>query len=141
MAHTSKQNDGMNKKEMAAVGAGIAAVAAGAYFFFGPDGKKHQKKMRGWMVRMKGEVLERLEEAQEITEPMYHEIVDTVAKTYEVAGKIPREEIVGLAGDLKRQWRTIKRTAFAPKKSAKTTTSSRSKTTSTKTRSKKTSKR
>lgn len=142
MANTSKQNDGMNAKDMAVVGAGIAAIAAGAYFFFGPEGKKHQKKMKGWMVRMKGDVLERLEEAQEITEPIYHQIVDTVAKSYEVAGKIPKEEIVGLAGDLKRQWRTIKRTAFAPKKTAKKkTATSRTKTTSTKTRSQKTSKR
>jgi hypothetical protein len=142
MANKSNQNEKMNSGEMALVGAGIAAVAAGAYFFFGPDGKKHQKKMRGWMVRMKGDVLERLEEAQEVSEPIYHEIVDTVAKTYEVAGKIPHEEILGLASDLKKQWRTIKRTAFAPKKQGqKKTTTSRSKTTTTKTRSKKTSKR
>lgn len=96
---------------MALVGAGIAAIAAGVYFFFGPDGKKHQKKMRGWMVRMKGEVLEKIEGAQDMSESAYNEIVNTVAKAQELTGKIPKEEIAALATDLKRQWRSIKKGA------------------------------
>ena len=101
----------MDSKDMAAVGGAIAAIAAGAYFFFGPDGKKHQKKMRGWMVSMKGEVLQRLEEARDVSEPIYQEIVDSVAKAHSVAGKIPKDEIMSLAMDLKKQWRTISRGA------------------------------
>ena len=118
MANKNSGRLGMDNKEMVAAGAGVAALAAGIYFFFGPDGKKHQKKMKGWMVRMKGEVLEKLEDAKEISEPVYNEIVDTVAKTYSVAGKVPREEIMALAQDLKRQWRTISRAqkASAPKR-------------------------
>jgi len=103
---------------MVKVGVGVAALAA-AYFFLGPDGKKHQKKMKGWMVRMKGEVLEKLEDVQEITEPIYNEIVDTVAKANEVNSKIPKAEIMQLAVDLKRQWRTIRRTASGDAKRAK----------------------
>ncbi len=99
----------MDNREMAAVGAGIAAIAAGAYFFFGPDGSKHQKKMKGWMVKMKGDVLEKLEDAIDVTEPIYNDIVDSVARTQAVAGKIPKTEIMALAIDLKKQWRTISR--------------------------------
>ncbi len=106
-------------KEMALVGAGIAAIAAGAYFFFGPDGKKHQKKMKGWMVRMKGEVLEKIEGAQSMSEEAYNEIVNTVAKAQELTGKIPKEEILALATDLKRQWKSIKKNAVGTKKSVK----------------------
>jgi hypothetical protein len=118
MANTKSGNQGMDAKDMAAVGAGIAAIAAGAYFFFGPDGKKHQKKMRGWMVTMKGEVLERLEETRDISEPIYNDIVDSVAKAYSVAGKIPKDEIMSLATDLKKQWRGISRGAKAVSKTA-----------------------
>ncbi|MDB5254049.1 MAG: Transrane(S)protein [Parcubacteria group bacterium] len=103
---------------MVAMGAGLAALAAGAYFFFGPDGKKHQKKMKGWMVRMKGEILEKLEDAQEVTQPIYNDIVDTVAKAQAVAGNIPKAEVLALAEDLKRQWKVITRSS-APKKSVK----------------------
>src|SRR4051812_21641427 len=98
-------------KEKILIGAGVAALAAGAYFFRTDAGKKHAKKMRGWMDRMKGEVLEKIEEAGEVTEPVYREIVDTVANAQVVATKIPRSEILQLATDLKRQWNTIKRMA------------------------------
>lgn len=107
------------KGDMATI-VGIAALAAGAYFFLGPDGKKHQKKMKGWMVKMKGEVLEKLEDMQDVTEPIYREVVDTVARAQEVNDKIPRSEILSLATELKRQWRTIKKSAGSDKKKAKT---------------------
>lgn len=103
---------------MIKMGAGIAALAATAYFFLGPDGKKHQKKLKGWMVRMKGEVLEKLEDVQDLTEPIYNEIVDAVAKAEEINGKIPKEEIMALASELKGQWRAIKRAASGDKKKA-----------------------
>ncbi len=120
---TKKQVQGSNAREVVLVGASIAAVAAGAYFFFGPNGKKHQKQMRGWMVRMKGEVLEKIEGARELTEEAYNEIVNTVARTYELAGQIPKDEIMALADDLKKQWKSIKKSASDTKKVAKKTSS------------------
>jgi hypothetical protein len=39
-----------------AVGAGVAALAAAGYFFFGPAGEKNRKKMKGWVIKMKGEI-------------------------------------------------------------------------------------
>jgi aminoglycoside phosphotransferase family enzyme len=124
-----KQTEGINAKEMAMVGAGIAAIAAGAYFFFGPQGKKHQKQMKGWMVRMKGEVLEKIEGAKEMSEEAYNEIVNTVARTHELAGKIPKEEIMALATDLKKQWRSIKKNAASTKKVVKKASATAKKTT------------
>jgi hypothetical protein len=118
MAKGKNSNKGMDTKEEVLIGAGLAALAAGAYFFLGPKGKKHQKQMRGWMVKMKGEVLEKLEEAKEITEPIYNDIVDSVAKTNAVAGKIPQTEIKALAGDLKRQWRSLSRSLKGQKRTA-----------------------
>jgi|AAFX01.1.fsa_nt_gi hypothetical protein len=117
MANGKNSNKGMDSKEEVLIGAGLAALAAGAYFFLGPKGKKHQKQMRGWMVKMKGEVLEKLEEAKEITEPIYNDIVDSVAKTNAVAGKIPQAEIKALAADLKRQWRSLNRSLKGQRRS------------------------
>jgi len=114
-----KQNPGTDAKELALVGAGLAAIAAGAYFFFGPDGKKHQKKMKGWMVRMKGEVLERLEDAKSMSEDTYNEIVNAVAKTYEATDKIPKAEIIALASELKKQWKSIRKSATNTKRAVK----------------------
>jgi len=124
MANGKNTNNRMDTKEEVLIGAGLAALAAGAYFFLGPKGKKHQKEMKGWMVKMKGEVLEKLEEAKEVTEPIYNDIVDTVAKTNEVAGKIPQSEIRALAQDLKKQWRSLNRTLRGGQKRRSTTRSS-----------------
>ncbi|MDB5194027.1 MAG: hypothetical protein JWN50_41 [Parcubacteria group bacterium] len=96
-------------KEKMLLGAAVAALAAGAYFFNTTEGKKHAKKMKGWMVKMKGEVLEKIEDVEEVTEPVYREIVDTVANAQILASKIPRSEILALATDLKRQWNSIKK--------------------------------
>ncbi|MEI6316272.1 MAG: hypothetical protein WCO65_00920 [bacterium] len=38
------KKNGMSAGKIAAIGAGVAAVSAGAYYFMGPKGKAHQKK-------------------------------------------------------------------------------------------------
>ncbi len=90
-----------------AIGAGVAALTAAGYFFFGPNGKKHQKKLKGWMIKMKGEVVEKMEAAKEITEPVFHSIVDSVAKSYATGGKATKAEVEALAKELKKHWKSI----------------------------------
>ena len=58
---------------------------------------------------MKGDVVEKLETAREISEPIYHEIIDSVAKEYDKGSKASHEEIKELADDLKKHWKTISR--------------------------------
>jgi hypothetical protein len=113
---------GISNTNKVAMGAGLAMLAAGAYFFLGPDGKKHQKKLKGWTVKMKGEVLEKLEAMEEVTQPMYDEVVDTVAKAQAVATKIPKSEIMDLAAELKKHWRSISRLAKGDVKKVKMVT-------------------
>src|SRR6185503_1906392 len=98
------------------IGAGLAGLAATAYFFLGPKGKKHQKNVKSWAIKMKGDVVEKLEQAKEMTEPVYHEIINTVATDYEKGMKASKEEISELADDLKKHWKTISATAMAAKK-------------------------
>ena len=46
---------GMSLGKRVMIGAGVAAVGAGAYYLLGPDGKKNQKKAKAWMAKMKKE--------------------------------------------------------------------------------------
>ncbi len=89
-----------------AIGASIAGIAA-AYFFLGPKGKINQRKTKAWAIKMKADVVEKLEEVRDMSEPVYHQIIDTIAKEYEEKKKVGREEIQSLAMDLKKHWKTI----------------------------------
>lgn len=91
--------------KVVAVSAGVAALAAAGYFFFGPSGEKNRKKMKGWIITMKGEVVDKLEKVQEVTEPVYHTIVDTVAKKY--ASIVDKKELDTLVKELKKHWKSI----------------------------------
>jgi hypothetical protein len=106
-------NNGSSVVKMAAIGASLAGIAATAYFFLGPKGKKHQRDAKAWAIKMKGDVVEKLETAREVSEPVYHEIIDSVASEYTNGMKASKEEIAELAADLKKHWKTI---SNSPKK-------------------------
>lgn len=99
----------------AVIGASLAGLAATAYFFFGPKGKKRRQHAKAWAIKMKGEVVEKLEKAREITEPVYREIIDTVAKEYKKGKKAGQPEIEALATDLKKHWKSMSALAIAAK--------------------------
>lgn len=105
-----------NSSKVAAVvgvGAGIAALSAAAYIMFGPDAKKNRKAIRGWAVKMKGEVIEKLEQAKEITEPIYHNIVDQVQAKYAKVKNIDAKELEAIVADIKKHWKSLERDAKA----------------------------
>ncbi|MEN9614043.1 MAG: hypothetical protein RLZZ347_350 [Candidatus Parcubacteria bacterium] len=90
-----------------ALGASLAGIAATTYFFLGPKGKKHQKHLKAWAIKMKGDVVEGLEKAKEVSEPVYHRIVESVSNKYARGAKASKEEVAELALDLKKHWKTI----------------------------------
>lgn len=110
MANKTKKG-GSGAVELAVVGATLAGLAATTYFFFGPKGKTHQKHAKAWAIKMKGDVVEKLEQAREMSEPAYQEIIDSVAVEYTKGKKASQEEIDALAQDLKKHWKTISRGA------------------------------
>lgn len=112
-----KKKNNSNVVKIAAVGASLAALAATAYFFLGPKGKKHQQHAKAWAIKMKGDVVAKLEAAKEVTEPIYHQIIDSVTEKYAKGAKISREEIDAIAKDLKKHWKTM--AALATSKKAK----------------------
>ncbi len=107
MAKQTNKNEGTSAGTVAAVGAGVIALAAASYFFFGPEGKKNRHNLKGWMVKMKGEVIEKMEDAKDMSEAAYEKIVDAIAAKYAKAGKVSEAEIRLFAGLLKQQWKGI----------------------------------
>lgn len=115
----------MNKKGISAggvvaIGAGVAALAAASYYFFGPEGKKNQKKMKGWMIKMKGEIVDKMEDAQDMTESAYHAIVDAVASAYQKSSKVATADVADYVTILKKQWRGISGSLKKPTKKTAT---------------------
>jgi hypothetical protein len=104
---------------LAVLGASLAGIAATAYFFFGPKGKSNQRHAKAWAIKMKGDVVGELEKAREITEPVYHEIINSVAKEYAKNKGVGRNEVNLLAKDLRKHWKTISKSALAAKRSVK----------------------
>jgi len=98
------------------LGAKIADLAATAYFLIGPKGKEHRKYAKAWAIKMKGDVVEKLEAAREVAEPAYREIIDSVAEEYAKEKKAGRQEVDSLAKDLKNHWKTISKSAQEVKK-------------------------
>lgn len=101
----------MSKKQShsAGVGLGLAAASAGAYFLYGKATPKQKKKIKGWMLRMKGEVLEGLEGLQHTSEEAYTKVVDQVSRKYEAVKNIDKDELVAITKELKGHWKNISR--------------------------------
>ena len=110
-----KKTDNAKAIKLAVLGASLAGIAAGAYFVFGPKGKKHREHAKAWAIKMKGEVVEKMEKAKKITEPIYLDIIDAVTKEYKKGKKASQPEIEALATDLKKHWRTMSKLAIAAK--------------------------
>jgi hypothetical protein len=95
------------------LGTSLAGLAASAYFLFTEKGKKNQKYAKAWAIKMKGDVVEKLESAREVSEPVYHKIIDSVAAKHEKIKKDGPKEVKELANDLKKHWSTISSMATA----------------------------
>jgi hypothetical protein len=106
MKQTTTKND-ISSKTLLALGAGVAALATTTYYFFGPKGEKHRDDLKGWMIKMKGEIIDRIEDVKELTEPVYREIIDSVVATYATTTKVSKEELAAFAERLKAQWKDI----------------------------------
>ena len=98
--------------------AAALVAAAGAYFLFGPNGAKNRKKVRGWTLRAKGEVLEKLEKMKEVTQESYENTVDKVIDKYAKGKDVTETEVEKLRRELKRHWKGMVGTK---KKTVKTT--------------------
>jgi hypothetical protein len=110
---TSKPNVG----KAVAIGAGVAALSVAAYMLFGPNGKKNQKALKGWAIKMKGEIIEKLEAVKDVTAPVYEKIVGEVAAKYAKLKHIDAADLEAEVATLKKHWKAL--TKSSVKKVAK----------------------
>ena len=101
----------MSTGKKVAIGAGLAALAAaaaGTYFLFGTKkGAKARKQIKGWMLKAKGEILEKMEELQEINEKVYNKIVDEVQAGSKKVKNIDAKDVEAFGKEMKAHWKGI----------------------------------
>ncbi len=89
-------------------GIGLAALAAiGTYFLTGKKGADNRRAVRGWTLKMKGEVLEKVEDLKNLDKEDYYKIVDEAAKRYERFERVSSDELKHLTQELKGAWEHI----------------------------------
>ena len=74
-------------------GFGLAATAIGTYFLYGKEKIKNRRKVKGWMLKVKGEVLENLCENENIRKP-YMDIVHAINAELSNFEQIKKFELV-----------------------------------------------
>ncbi len=100
-----------NTAKAVAVGASIIALGTAAYLLFGPEGKKHQKDLKSWMIKMKAEVMEKMEKAKDISADKYAEIVDAVEAKYKTMKHVDTAMLTKEVAELKKNWRAMEKMA------------------------------
>ena len=94
-----------------AIGVGIAALAAaaaGAYYLYGSDkSAKNRKQIKSWMLKMKAEVMDRVEGIKDLSKETYDKTIDEVSKKYSQIKNVDQKELMQLAKRMKSHWKEI----------------------------------
>ena len=102
-----------DKKKNAGKGLGLTAVAlaavAGSYYIYNKLDPKRKKKIETWTLRMKADVLDKLEGMKDVSKEAYEEVVDAVSAKYERLKDIDTNELKSLGKDLKKHWGGIQK--------------------------------
>ena len=101
------KNTKSNAGKVVAVTAGIAVLGAATYLLFGPEGKKHRKDLKSWMIKMKAEVMEKMEKAKDLTTESYENIVNTVEAKYKAMKHVDADMLAKEVTDLKKNWKAM----------------------------------
>lgn len=100
----ASKKTGSGMKTAVGAGIGIAAVSAlalGTYLLYGKDGAKNRKKAKAWMLKAKGEVLERVEGLKEMSLEAYESLVHSVMGKYAKMKDVDAEDLEKLVKELK----------------------------------------
>lgn len=113
MAKKASSKKNSSTKSKIAWGAGIGALAAGAagaYFLYGTkEGAKKRKQMKSWVVKMKGDVMKKLEGLKEVNEKAYNKAIDEVASKYKKVKSIDSEELGKIVNEMKKHWKNVRK--------------------------------
>ncbi len=108
-----KSKKGLSSAEKMGIGFGLTAAAvtaAGAYFLYGSkNANQNRKKVKGWMLKAKGEVLEALEKAEAITEEEYKALVETASKAYGTVKSATAGEVKDFQKEMHEHWTKLQK--------------------------------
>ena len=114
---------GLTDTQKIGLGVGLTAAAvaaAGTFFLYGSKGaSKNRKVVKSWALKAKAEVLEKLEQAKEMTSDEYMQLIDTVGGMYAQAKDASKVDIASFKKEMKEYWNKIEKTAAPKKKPAK----------------------
>ncbi len=109
----------LDTKTKVGIGFGLtaaAAAAAGAYFLYGSkNAPKNRKKVKGWALKAKGEVLEGLEKAKEITTDEFNDLVETASKAYGTVKKATAGEVKDFKKEMHTHWQELEKSKVVKK--------------------------
>ncbi|HEX4798993.1 MAG TPA: hypothetical protein VFV22_00450 [Candidatus Paceibacterota bacterium] len=98
---------------VAKVGFGLTAAAAtvaGAYFLYGSKkAAQNRKKVKGWALKAKGEVLEALENAQNISEEEFKKLVETASSAYGTVKSATKGEVEDFKKEMATHWKDLQK--------------------------------
>lgn len=109
-----------NQKIAAGVGLTAAAVAAaGAYFLYGSkDSDKNRKAVKSWALKAKADVLEKLEDAKNMSQDEYERVVHSVADAYSGVKGATKTDLKSFTTEMKDYWTAIEGSAKPAAKTA-----------------------
>jgi hypothetical protein len=119
MAQKKKATKKLSTGTKVGIGLGLTAAAvtaAGAYFLYGTkEAPKNRKKVKGWVLKAKGEVLEALEKAEAITEDEYSKLVETAGKAYGTVKKATAGEVKDFKKEMHDHWTELQKSKAVKK--------------------------
>ena len=119
----AKKTSGAGKIAAGVGLAALAAAAAGAYYFNGPDGKKHKKQVKAWSEKAKKEMIAKVKQMKSMSAGAYHQAAAEVLAKYKQAKNVDPAELAALGKELKSHWDGISKTlAKAAQKAGKVVT-------------------
>lgn len=93
-----------------------AVTAAGAYFLYGSKkSSQNRKKVKGWVLKAKGEVLEALEKAESITEEEYKALVEAASGVYGTVKSATQGEVKDFKKEMNDHWATLQKSKVVKK--------------------------
>lgn len=112
---TTKQKIGLG------IGLTTAVVAAaGTYFIYGSKrAGKNRKAIKSWALKAKAEVLERLEQAKEMSQDEYEALLGTVVRAYTGVQDVTKGELKSFTTEMKDYWQAIEKATKPKSKKSK----------------------
>lgn len=105
------KKDQVSNAQKLGIGVGLTAAAvaaAGAYFLYGSkDAPENRKKVKSAALKAKAEVLEVLENAKEITEDEFQDVVNGVMDTYAKAKSLSKKDIADFKKEMRENWQDL----------------------------------